>query len=145
MNALVKVNFVKFEKALVLLKYSVQNLPEFDVNFVDDPEKMIPFDALFSRFERLVEISIGKLFRSIEFFQQGSNASSVRERLSFMEKAQIISSVDTWMEIREFRNKIAHDYLPDQISQMHVAISNRFMVEFEATHGSILQYFKKTP
>ena len=46
-----------------------------------------------------------------------------------MEKLEIISSVGLWIDMREVRNRIAHDYLPGQIKHIYDEIMGAFGLE----------------
>jgi hypothetical protein len=83
---------------------------------LNDSIAMEPYDALASRFERLVEIALNSFFRSVELHQFGKKSESLRDRLLCMQKIGLVTSVELWMEMRDFRNRIAHDYLPEQLS-----------------------------
>ena len=143
MIAKIESECVRLKKSLRLLESSVQTLPPFDPNKVDDPVFMQPFDALSARFERALEIAVGRLFRSIELYSQQPISSNLRERLQFLEKSNFLSSIELWMEMREFRNKIAHDYLPDQIAKIYLAIESRFLPEMLKTLSQILVFIQK--
>lgn len=71
---------------------------------------MEPYDALTGRFEKLTETIFGKLFKSIEIFERGESSGTLRDKLNFMEKLDLISDIDSWMSIRSIRNRIAHEY-----------------------------------
>lgn len=47
-----------------------------------------------------------------------------------MEKWEIISNSDIWLDMRDIRNKIVHDYMPEQIAEMYVLIRHEFYDEF---------------
>jgi hypothetical protein len=136
-------DFLRFEKALRLLRASVTTLPIFEPDRVDDSAYMIPFDALSSRFERAVELASSKLLRTLELHLQQSTSVNLRERLLILEKNRFVSSVELWMEMREFRNKIAHDYLPDQISKIYDAVSARFLPELEQFYSKVFSVLKE--
>jgi hypothetical protein len=70
-----------------------------------------------SRFIRAVESAL-RLFRSVELHEFGVPADSTRELLDRMEKLRWVSSADLWLAMRSIRNKIVHDYLPEQVAQM---------------------------
>jgi hypothetical protein len=98
---------------------------------LNDSIAMEPYDALASRFERLVEIALNSFFRSVELHQFGKKSESLRDRLSCMQKIGLVTSVELWMEMRDFRNRIAHDYLPEQLVAMLNTIKDRFRSEID--------------
>jgi hypothetical protein len=67
-------------------------------------------EALASRFARLNDLLIQRLFRTVDQLEL-IDAGSPIDRLQRMEKRGIIGSVSRWRELRNLRNVIAHDYL----------------------------------
>jgi uncharacterized protein YutE (UPF0331/DUF86 family) len=53
---------------------------------------------------------IQKLFRALDAIEL-VDEGSLLDRLARMEKRGVIDSMETWTEIRELRNQIAHDYV----------------------------------
>jgi len=43
-----------------------------------------------------------------------------------MEKARLISSTRRWMEMRDIRNRIVHDYLPQELKAIYDSIGGEF-------------------
>jgi hypothetical protein len=67
-------------------------------------------EALTSRFARLCDLLVQRLFRTldrVELVDEGT----VLDRLNRAEKRGIVASAAEWRELRELRNAIAHDYL----------------------------------
>jgi hypothetical protein len=71
-----------------------------------------------TRFERAVEVFL-KFFRTAESFETAGTGSTVRDCLGLMCKLGLIDQVDRWMEMREVRNRIAHDYLSDKLQGIY--------------------------
>jgi len=92
------------------------------------PKQLEPYDALADRFIRAVESSL-RLFRSIELHEFGVPSDSTREMVDRMEKLRWVSSADLWMAMRSIRNKIVHDYLPEQVAAMFAQIAGPFAQE----------------
>lgn len=78
-----------------------------------------------TRFERLIEV-LRKFFRVVEAFETASTGSTVRDCLALVTKLGLIEEVDTWMEMREVRNRIAHDYLPDKVGVIYSLLLNTY-------------------
>jgi uncharacterized protein YutE (UPF0331/DUF86 family) len=72
-------------------------------------ENLIELEALTSRFSRLSDILIQKIFKTIERLD-AETPGTVRDRILQAEKKEIISSSEAFLEIRDMRNTIAHDY-----------------------------------
>ena len=113
----------KSDDALRLLSDSVSNIKPFDPTAPYSPKELEPYDAMSSRFERIIELLLGKCFRAYETYLYGVSDGSTRDLLNKMEKRDIIGkSVDKWLDIRDLRNKMAHDYLPEQLGKMYDTI-----------------------
>ena len=139
---LLQENIEKTEKAFVLLADSIHRSQPFDPRRDYSPEELEPYDALSSRFERMIEICNAKCFRSFELYIDGISEGSIRDMFLRMEKRGIITrSVDEWIGIRNLRNKIAHEYVPEQRKEMYDII-NGFFPEIEGTLQRIKAYSK---
>lgn len=67
-------------------------------------------EALTSRFARLCDLLVQRLFRTLDRVEL-SDDGTILDRLARVEKRRIIDSAGEWRELRELRNEIAHDYL----------------------------------
>lgn len=82
-----------------------------------DDDELDRFEALTSRFARLSDIVIQKMFRLIDEMDLDS-AGTVRDRINRAEKKGLIEDADVFVEIRTLRNSIAHEYLPEAVREM---------------------------
>lgn len=80
--------------------------PEFD-----------KFEALTSRFARVSDILVQKVYRSIDVveFESGGTMIDVVNRA---EKRGLVDSVDDVRVIRDLRNSIAHEYLKESLVEI---------------------------
>jgi hypothetical protein len=129
--SLLQIDFDKLASTYALLEDSLGRVRPLQVSMLNDSLAMEPYDALASRFERLVEIALNRFFRSVELRQFGKKSDSLRDRILNMQKLGLVASVELWMEMREFRNRIAHDYLPEQLVVIFTAIQDRFYQELK--------------
>ena len=67
-------------------------------------------EALTSRFARLCDLLVQRLFRTVDQVEL-VDEGTVLDRLNRAEKRGIIPSAAEWRELRELRNAIVHDYL----------------------------------
>lgn len=67
-------------------------------------------EALTARFARLCDFLFQRIFRTIDRIELLDDGTAI-DRLNRMEKRGIISSANTWKELRDLRNDIAHEYL----------------------------------
>jgi hypothetical protein len=124
-------NRSKARAALRLLRASLDAYVPFDPAADLSPKQLEPYDALADRFIRAVESAL-RLFRSVEIHEFGVPADSTREMLDRMEKVRWVTSADLWMTMRSIRNKIVHDYLPEQVARMYEQITGPFAAELMA-------------
>lgn len=72
-------------------------------------EELERFEALTSRFARLADLILQKSIRLIELIElEGSG--SILDRINKAEKKGLISDSQKYIEIRQLRNSIAHEY-----------------------------------
>ena len=85
-----------------------------EIGLKDDysPDEFDKFETLTSRFARVSDIIIQKVFRSIdavEFEEKGTLIDVVNRA----HKRNLINSVDEIREIKDLRNEIAHEYIKE--------------------------------
>jgi len=114
--------------AIALLEASVQGLQPFSPDIQYSPKEREPFDALCDRFVRSIEICL-KFFRTYEKTLSGESSETLRDLLNLMEKVHLISSAQLWIDMRLFRNRIVHDYLPEDLKKIYDFITTDFAKE----------------
>jgi uncharacterized protein with HEPN domain len=67
--------------------------------------------------------------RSLEYELFAENSESTRSLLDRMEKLGEVSAAPLWMQMRNIRNRIVHDYLPQQVAEMFELIAVVFAPE----------------
>lgn len=80
-------------------------------------EELDKFEALTSRFARIGDMLIQKIFRSIDIIEL-ERPGSVIDRINRAEKRGLVSSSNIFKEIRYLRNEISHEYIPTAIEQI---------------------------
>jgi hypothetical protein len=126
----------KYRKAFQLLNASINKVLEFDVNKAYTADELEPFDALSDRFIRIVEVAI-KFFRTYEYYLQAQQSQTLRDGLHQMEKIGLISNIDIWLDMRDVRNRIVHDYIPEKIAEMYLLIRTYFYQELKQLNNKI--------
>ncbi len=104
-------------KAYDVLNYSYQKCQKLTRKSEYDVEELETMEALASRFARLCDIMIQKIFRLIEKIDQDT-PGTVRDRINMAAKKDLIESEDMILDARALRNSIAHEYstiAPDKI------------------------------
>lgn len=118
----------KYRNVYRLLQASVNKTADFDSGKNYSADELEPYDALSDRFIRTVEVAI-KFFRTYEYYQRAEQSQTLRDGLHQMEKLGVISSLDIWLDMRDIRNRIVHDYVPEKISRMYALIRSEFFEE----------------
>lgn len=125
-------------KVYQLLRVSVNKTTGFDSEKNYSADELEPYDALSDRFIRTVEMAI-KFFRTYEYYMRAEQSQTLRDGLHQMEKLGVISSLDIWLDMRDIRNRIVHDYAPGKIAQMYHLIRNDFYEELTRLDHFIAQ------
>ncbi len=98
----------KLMAALELLFASVEAYSGFDPQRTYTPQEREPFDALSDCYLRAFESSL-KFFRTWERMREAAPSESFRDLLLRMEKLGFISDAGRWLQLRDVRNRIAHE------------------------------------
>lgn len=114
--------------AIALVEASLKRVETFDPDKKYSPVEREPYDALCDRFVRAVEICL-KFLRSYEMIMFGDSSDTLRDLMLRMEKTDMISSLDIWFRMRDVRNRIVHDYLPNEIQKLYHDITHAFADE----------------
>ena len=81
------------------------------------PENLAFLDMITTRFGKLQDIIVTKILPIILELLGETDALSFIDKLNRLEKLNIINSANWWMELREVRNQITHDY-PNSYEQL---------------------------
>ncbi len=119
-NAAEKVN-----NSVLLVDASIKSISPFDLNKKYTPKELEPYDAMCDRFTRSVEVCL-KFFRTYEKYMYGENSETIRDLLNRIEKLNFITSLTLWMDMRDVRNRIVHDYLPEDLKELYELITGDF-------------------
>jgi len=115
---------LKIDKHYIALKeYNIlicnilkkKNIYDEDIFNALRPEEKAILDAYLKRFSSIQDFLGAKIFPLLlEISGIGGNKMS--EVLYHIEKEQIIDSLDNWIELREIRNELEHDY-PEKLNE----------------------------
>ena len=100
-----------------LIEASLQSYVPFDSKKAYTAKEREPYDALCDRFIRGVE--------------------TIRDLLNKMEKLNLIDSTILWMKMRDIRNRIVHDYLPETVEKIYTEIAGAYGKEMLGVKGKI--------
>ena len=124
----------RYADSAALLDASLRRYRPFDTARAYTPEELEPYDAMCDRYLRVVEMAI-RYFRTLERSRLALNSESYRDLLGNIAKWGLIEDVDLWFRMRDLRNRIAHDYLPEQLRRIYEAISGEFGPEVLRLRG----------
>lgn len=108
---LLKIFEAEIRAALDYLEYShnkIQSLPSDPKNL--NAETMETWESYVSRFARVTDIFLSKYIRTSVSKDDPAFRGELRDYVDKAEKKGLVSKADRWMEVRELRNKIAHEY-----------------------------------
>ena len=100
-----------------LLKWSLDRCQPIPMTAGQKPaqEDLGKFESLTARFARFNDILLLKIFRLIDAIDL-DDAGTVRDRINRAEKKGLIEDAQRFIEIRELRNSIAHEYQPEALN-----------------------------
>jgi hypothetical protein len=113
----------ELKKELVLsldyLQYSFEKIQKNKIQIeTKNPEELETFEALVSRFARVTDIFMAKYMRTFAEKDDPAYRGSLVDTIHYAEKKGLIKTAQTWIEIRELRNKIAHEYAAKDLKQV---------------------------
>lgn len=107
------------------------------------PEKRAILDAYLKRFASIQDFLGAKIFSPLLEIA-GINNTKMSEVLSNIEKENIIDSLENWIELREVRNELEHDY-PEEVQEalddLKYCIDNFYKIE--SYYLNSYNFFKK--
>jgi len=105
------------QSAVSTLKLSVQKCQSIVTKENYTFEELESFDSLTSKFNRTSDIFTQKVLRTVWILLHEPFAPFI-DMMNNCEKMGIVGSADQMIEIRDLRNQIAHEYLPDAIRDL---------------------------
>jgi hypothetical protein len=90
-----------------------QSLQQSEFSF----EEMESIDSLTSKFSRTSDIYLQKVLRSIWMLLREDTVPLI-DLLNRAEKLMIIVSAEELLQMRDIRNQIAHEYLPEAVPEL---------------------------
>ena len=114
---LLNINWDLLQNSIESLNLSVIKCKK--IGFKHNPtfEEMESFDSLILKFARTSDIYIQKILRGIWILLHEPYAPLI-DMLNKSEKAGIIYSADKLLEIRELKNHIAYEYIPETVNEL---------------------------
>lgn len=128
----------KLRAALAFVFASAAGYTPFALDRVYSPREREPYDALSDRFLRAFESSL-KFFRTWERVREAHASETFRDLLLRMEKVGLISGLATWIGLRDLRNRVVHDYLPEELAALYAAIIGEAVPEFQRLDAAMAE------
>lgn len=138
---LLKVEMKILNDAADIFKRSYNICKEIGLKDEYSLEELDHFEALTSRFARLSDILIQKIFRLVEELDL-EISGTIRDRLNLAEKKELIVNAETFVKIRLLRNEIAHEYMPQAFIHIFAQVV-KWAPELLETVSNIQVYTKK--
>jgi nucleotidyltransferase substrate binding protein (TIGR01987 family) len=118
----------RLDAAARLVDASLARHRPFDPSRTYTPEELEPYDALCDRYMRAVEVAI-RCLRTVERDRLALNSESYRDLLGNAAKWGLIGDVELWFRMRDLRNRIVHDYLPEKLAEIYILIVRDYAPE----------------
>lgn len=129
------------DKVADILKYSYNNCKTIGIKKEYSYEELDKFESFTSRFARLSDFLIYRIFRLIDKIDLEPEGT-VRDIINRSEKKEIIKSADIFIEIRILRNQIVHEYIQDEIQETFKKVMDYTPYLFDSIKR-IKEYIKK--
>lgn len=126
----------KLRAAFELVFASTATSKPFVAGRIYSPQEREPYDALSDRFLRTFESSL-KFFRTWERAREANVSETYRDLLLRMEKLGLISGLAEWIALRDLRNRVVHDYVPDELAAFYAAIFGEIVPEFRRLEAAV--------
>lgn len=129
-----KESFNKLDKAVEILKYSLEKCGKIGIKTNYSLEELDVFENLTSRFARATDIYTQKIMKGITIVLR-EEAKTYIDRANLFEKLEIADAEDLKL-LRDLRNEISHEYKLKDITEMFqpaVEYSGRLIGVIEKT------------
>lgn len=115
-----KEDFSRLDRAVKMLKYSLQRCKKIGMKTDYSLEELDRFESLTSRFARTSDIYTQKVMKGVILILR-EEANTFIDRANLFEKLEVSSAEDLKL-IRDLRNEISHEYKIDDITEIFEAV-----------------------
>jgi len=119
---LLKSEWELLEAAISTLQLSIRKCETIGLKESYTFEELESFDSLTSKFNRTSDIFTQKVLRSVWMLLHEPFAPYI-DMMNKCEKMMVLMSADQMIEIRDLRNQIAHEYIPEAIRDLVPEVS----------------------
>ena len=144
---LLQEDLVGLQLAAGHLQYSIERCRNLIGQESLPPEQLERLESLTSRFARLADLLIQRVFRLVDEIEL-TGGGSILDRIYRAEKRSWASAAEL-ITIRELRNPIAHEYATEKLLEIYSAVAAMAPVLLEAVpkvveyaHNTIQKYPK---
>lgn len=116
-NDLLKSEWKLLHAAVSTLQLSIQKCQLIGIKENYSFEELESFDSLTSKFSRTSDIFTQKVLRTVWMLLHEPFAPFI-DMMNICEKMLVLRSADQMIEIRDLRNQIAHEYIPEVIRDL---------------------------
>lgn len=95
-----------------------------------DPELQETLEAMTARFARLEDLLVKRVFRAVAALEL-SDAQRLLDVPDLMERLELIDSTAQWVELKELRNTIVHEYELDDLPALQRRVFKAVPVLFD--------------
>lgn len=107
----------KLLKALSHLDYSFKKIQNLSAEVKDlDEESLETWESYAARFSKVVDLFLTKFLNTAVLISDPGFEGTLRDFVNQGEKLNLVDSADAWMNLRELRNGIVHDYTEEELS-----------------------------
>ncbi|MCF8107352.1 MAG: hypothetical protein K9J81_00005 [Desulfohalobiaceae bacterium] len=131
----------ELEKARDVLNYSYTKCSHLAIDPGLNHEQLESLEALTSRFARLSDIIVQRVFRYFDTLDL-EESGTARDRINRAEKRGVIPSAEEFIQIRLLRNEIAHEYKADTVYDIFERVAALAPVLLQSV-DTILEYVEK--
>jgi hypothetical protein len=114
LQKLLKQQLVLLDNAVNVLLFSMEKCQAIGIKEEYTPDELDRFESLTSRFARLCDILLQKIFRLIDEIELEMQGTLI-DRINRAEKKGLIIDAKQFIECRTLRNEIAHEYVPENV------------------------------
>ena len=114
-------NLEILQKTKAVLDISFEKCKPISLTKELSEKNLESFEALTARFARYIDIASQKVLKTI-FLLLRENPGAVIDQAALAEKLKIIPSAALFLELREMRNLIAHEYAEEDLRKLFKGI-----------------------
>jgi len=112
----------KLKKSLTRLETALFKCQKIRLHIDLNDDDLEAFEGLTARFARSADLFLSRYVRAAVLAEDPAFRGTFKDFLNQAEKQNIINSVDVWMDVRELRNKIAHEYEEDDLLKIFESV-----------------------